>query len=144
MNNIRINDEFSISTQLTRNVNKEGEMTVDNIESIPQRNQIETSIINEEAIQNALNRLFPVKEDDTDRKKRNVQQMKDNYMVCYFAPDLNAFRGTAWGAINAMADMVAHSEPARKTANYESNNWNRIMDGHPLVDQMTSMFATVA
>ena len=51
MNNIRINDEFSISTQLTRNVNKEGEMTVDNIESIPQRNQIETSIINEEAIQ---------------------------------------------------------------------------------------------
>ena len=63
-------------------------------------------------------------------------------MVCYFAPDLNAFIGTAWGAINAMADMVANSEPARKTANYESNNWNRIMDGHPLVDQMTSMFAT--
>ena len=100
--------------------------------------------INEEMVQNALNKLFPVKEDDTDRKKRNIQQMKDNYMVCYFAPDIAKFRGTAWGAINAMTDYVAHTEPARKTTNYEANNWNRIMDGHPLVDQMVEMFATVA
>lgn len=98
--------------------------------------------INEEAIQNALNKLFPVKEDDSDRKKKNAQQMKDNYMVCYFAPDLNAFRGTAWGAINAMTDMVSHSEPIKKTTNYKANNWNRIMNGHPLVDQMVDMFAT--
>lgn len=100
--------------------------------------------INEEMVQNALNKLFPVKEDDTDRKKRNVQDAKDQFMVCYFAPDIAKFRGTAWGAINAMTDYVAHTEPARKTANYEANNWNRIMDGHPLVDQMVEMFATVA
>lgn len=100
--------------------------------------------INEEMVQNALNKLFPVKEDDTDRKKRNVQDAKDQFMVCYFAPDIAKFRGTAWGAINAMTDYVAHTEPARKTANYEANNWNRIMDGHPLVDQMVEMFTTVA
>ena len=98
--------------------------------------------INEEAIQRALNKLFPAKEDDSERKKRNVQDAKDQFMVCYFAPDLNAFRGTAWGMINACTDYVAHTEPARKTANYDANNWNRIMDGHPLVDQMVSMFAT--
>ena len=98
--------------------------------------------INEEAIQRALNKLFPAKEDDSERKKRNVQDAKDQFMVCYFAPDLNAFRGTAWGMINACTDYVAHTEPARKTANYEANNWNRIMDGHPLVDQMVDMFAT--
>ena len=51
MNNIRINDDFSISTQPTRNINRDGEMTIENIESIPQRNQEDTSIINEEAIQ---------------------------------------------------------------------------------------------
>ena len=98
--------------------------------------------INEEAIQRALNKLFPAKEDDSERKKRNVQDAKDQFMVCYFAPDLNAFRGTAWGMINACTDYVAHTEPARKTANYEANNWNRIMDGHPLVDQIVDMFAT--
>lgn len=98
--------------------------------------------INEEAIKQALDKLYPVKEDDTERKKRNVKEMQDQFMVCYFAPDLNAFRGTAWGAINAMADHVSHSEPTRKTSSYAANNWNRILDGHKLLDQMTSMFAT--
>lgn len=97
--------------------------------------------INEEIIQKALNNLFPVKEDDSDRKKRNVQEMKDNFMVCYFAPDLAKFRGSAYAMINAATDFVAHVEPTRKTANYRSNNWNRIMEGHPIVDKVVDMFA---
>lgn len=100
--------------------------------------------VNEEMIKQALDKLYPVKENDTDRKKQNIKEVKDQFMVCYFAPDLNKFRGTAWGAINAMADHVSHSEPSRKTSSYASNNWNRILDGHKLLDQMTAMFATAA
>lgn len=96
--------------------------------------------INEDAFQKILNKIFPVKEDDTDRKKNNVQKQKDDFTLCYFAPDLVKFQKSAWGVINAATDYVAHSEPARMTQNYHANNWNRIMEGHPIVDKVVDMF----
>ena len=68
-----------------------------------------------------------------------MKKTRDAYYVSYFMPDLKQFQGTAWGAINAMADMVDHNAPHRKTKNYAENNWGRIMDGHVLVDQMTAL-----
>lgn len=100
--------------------------------------------VNEDQLQAMLNKLFPEKADATERQKKNIEQQKENYMVCYFAPDILKFNNSAWRAINAMSDFVAHTEPARMTANYAENNWNRIMDGHKLLDQMTSMLSVNA
>jgi len=90
-----------------------------------------------------LDELFPVDESSSQREKENVKKLKDEFMVCYFAPDILKFRGTAWGAVNAMSDMISHNAPRRKTKNYRENNWGRIMDGHVLMDQMTSLIKTV-
>ena len=98
--------------------------------------------VNEDQLQAMLNKLFPEKADATERQKRNIQKQKDDYMVCYFAPDILKFGNSAWRAINAMSDYVGHSEPTRMTSTYQENNWNRIMDGHKLLDQMTAMVAT--
>lgn len=98
--------------------------------------------VNEDQLQAMLNQLFPEKADATGRQKRNIQQQKDNYMVCYFAPDILKFGNSAWRCLNAMSDFVGHSEPTRHTSSYDENNWNRIMDGHKLLDQMTSMLVT--
>lgn len=87
--------------------------------------------------------MFPVTEDMSDREKRNAKKVKDEYMVCYFAPDIAKFMGTAWGALNAMSDMVSHNAPRRQTANYRENNWGRIMDGHAMMDKMASLLAGV-
>lgn len=95
--------------------------------------------VDEDTLQRVLGAMFDVKETDTDQKKRNAQKFKDNFMICYAAPDIAKFAGTAWGAVNAMADMVAHCPPNRETQNYAENNWGRIMDGHKLVDQMAGM-----
>ena len=100
--------------------------------------------INEELVQKALNKLFPTKEDDSDLKKRNIQDAKDQFMVCYFAPDIAKFRDSAWGFINAASDFVTHSEPKRRTENYEANRWNKIMDGAPLLDSVVDMFPVAA
>ena len=86
-----------------------------------------------------LNELFPVTEQTTEREKTNVDRCKDEFWVCYFAPDIRRFRGTAWGAINAMSDMVTHSMPHRNTKKYAENNWSRIMDGHALIDRMAKL-----
>ena len=86
-----------------------------------------------------LDELFPVIGEPTDRKISNVKEAKDTFMVCYFAPDIRKFRGTAWGAMNAMADFVAHAQPHHERKTYAENNWSRIMDGHVLMDKMTAL-----
>ena len=92
--------------------------------------------VTDERIQEILDELFPLKEEATDRERANVKRIKDEYMICYFAPDIKKFRGTAWGALNAMSDMVGHNAPLRKTTNYQANNWDRILNGHVLMDRM--------
>lgn len=98
--------------------------------------------IDEDTIQKAVNKLFPVKETDTDRKKKNVQEAKDDFMVCYFAPDLLKFSNSAWRFINAASDYATHSAPKRRTESYDENRWGKLMDGNTLIDTAVSMFAT--
>lgn len=92
-----------------------------------------------EQINEILDQMFPVTEKDSDRKRANVQKVKDNYSICYFMPDIEKFRGTAWAAVNAMSDMAGHSAPNRNTANYEENRWGKIMDGHILLDEFVKL-----
>lgn len=92
-----------------------------------------------EQINEILDQMFPVTEKDSDRKRANVQKVKDNYSICYFMPDIEKFRGTAWAGVNAMADMIGHSAPNRNTANYEENRWNKIIDGHILMDEFVKL-----
>ena len=95
------------------------------------------AMITRQTLDEILNEMWPVQEDDSDRRKETVKKTKDEYMVCYFAPDIAKFIGTAWGAINAMSDMVTHNAPKRQTANYRENNWGKLMDGHPVLDTFT-------
>ena len=81
-----------------------------------------------------LDEMFPVKEDDSDCKKKNAARAKEEIMVCWYAPDLDNFRGTAWGAVNAISDFATHNQPRRNTDNYRENNWGRVIDGHPVID----------
>lgn len=60
-------------------------------------------------------------------------------MICYYAPDIKRFRGTAWGAINAASDLATHSMPHKNTKNYAANNWGRIMDGHAIIDKAVKL-----
>ena len=84
--------------------------------------RLANTTINTDKIREILDELFPVKEDDSERIKENARRVKNEYMVCYFMPDLEKFRGTAWGALNAMVDMVDHNKPRRQTENYAENN----------------------
>lgn len=100
--------------------------------------QMANTNVSIDQIRSILDELFPVKETDTDRVKENAKKIKTEYMTCYFMPDIEKFRGTAWGAVNAMSDMVNHNAPQRETKNYRENNWGRIMDGHVLLDELVS------
>jgi len=92
-----------------------------------------------EQIDEILDEMFPINDNDTDRKKQNVQSVKDSFYVAYFMPDILKFGESAWRAVNAMSDMVTHSTPKRNTASYEENRWGKIMDGHAMMDQFVEL-----
>ena len=93
--------------------------------------------VTDERLKQIVDDLFPINETkDSERVKSNMKQLRNEYMVCYFAPDIKQFRNTAWGAVNAMADMADHNKPLRNTQTFAENNFYRVLNGHYLVDQM--------
>lgn len=94
--------------------------------------------ITEEQVNTIVNTMFSVSEDASDRQKENSKKAKEDFMVCYLAPDILKFMNTQWGLINAAADFADHRAPSRMTKNYQGNNWGKIMDGHPILDTVVS------
>lgn len=93
------------------------------------------------AVNTALDAMFPVADDATDRQKRTAQECKDQIIVCMLRPDLAQFAGTKWGFLNAVSDYVGHAKPHRETKNFAENRWATIMTGHPILDMAMSAIA---
>lgn len=92
-----------------------------------------------EDLEDYVDELFPSNIDDSDRKRNNTDRLRAEFMKCYDAPDLKKFQGTAWGVVNAAADMATHSAPGRESKTFQENNWNRLLDGHTLIDSVVIM-----
>lgn len=91
--------------------------------------------ITEDQIEQIFDKLFPVyPNNDTERKIKNVSILKDSFIHCYNEADIKKYKGTVYGAINAMSDLVSHKLPTRMTENYYENNWNRLINGHYMLD----------
>ena len=95
--------------------------------------------VSNDKVKDALSKVFPVNENDTDRKKRRVEELMKRFAMCYNMDDIKQFKGTAWGAVNAMADMVSHPEAGRNTSTYKDNNWGKIIDGRTVLDEFTAL-----
>ena len=102
---------------------------------------IEANILAEKKITEAqleaiFDAMFPVDTTkDSERKINNVSILKKNFFACYNEADIAQFKGTAWGAINAMADLVDHSAPVRNTTDYYNNAWYKLIQGHNVLDK---------
>lgn len=82
-----------------------------------------------------FDRVFPIDQTkDSERKIRNIVDMKEGMFKALQAPDLANFNGTAWAALNAVTDYVDHADPARLTQNYAESRWAKIANGHNIVD----------
>ncbi len=101
---------------------------------------VEANILAEKKITEAqleaiFDAMFPVdKNKDSERKINNVSILKKNFFACYNEADIAQFKGTVWGAINAMADLVDHSAPVRNTTDYYNNAWGKLIQGHKVLD----------
>ena len=84
--------------------------------------------------------LFPIDDNDSDRKKANIQEARNQFIACMFAPDILKFKNTAWGVVNAASDWMSHTSPKRHSDTYQERNFNRIIDGHIVLDKVFEKF----
>lgn len=103
--------------------------------------RLANSNFSNEDMEKTLELMFPITEDMSDRKKNNIESTKNEIIACMFAPDLIKFMNTKWGFINAVSDFVGHSVPSRVTETYRENNWNKIINGHPILDKAMALIA---
>lgn len=98
------------------------------------------NITNDE-IRAYMQELFPINTEDSDRQQGNMKKAQTDLMACYYMDDLDKFRGTAWGFVNAVADYADHTAPLRNTDTFKERNFERIIVGHPLLDKVFEKFA---
>ena len=92
--------------------------------------------LNNDEIRAIVEEMFPMNDDSPERTKANMQKAKTEFMVAYYMPDIEKFRNTAWGILNAASDWMSHSSPQRNTSTYQERNFERIIYGHPILDAL--------
>lgn len=95
--------------------------------------------MSDDEVQKVLNEMFPTTADMSERQLNTNKKAKDNFMVCYYMPDIEKYHGTKYGIINAMADFADHVAPARMTKTYAEANFDRVVNGHILLDKCYSL-----
>lgn len=97
--------------------------------------------IKDEEVEKILEEIFPIEDNDSNRKQTNMTDARDYFRFCYRQEDIKKFYGTLWGVVNAASDMACHMEPARNTNSYRENNWGRIINGHAIIDNIYKKIA---
>jgi phage/plasmid-like protein (TIGR03299 family) len=97
------------------------------------------------SIGKVLDRLFPAS------KAMSTQQVKSNREVKELIKallqrkdDLQNFKGTAWGAYQAIADYRSNAEPKRRTTTYADNKMALFLDGDPVMKEAQDIILELA
>ena len=75
------------------------------------------------------------------QKKNNIRQFEDLKARYFDAPDLKDMPNNAYRFINAVSDFATHSQPIRKTQNYQENLFLKTVSGNQMVDKAYKMVA---
>lgn len=80
--------------------------------------------VGERDVSNIIEQMFPIDEDNmTELKQSRMNSRRDEFIKALNQFDNVNFKGTAWGIINAYADLITHYAPERKTATAEENKF---------------------
>jgi phage/plasmid-like protein (TIGR03299 family) len=93
--------------------------------------------ISDERWAEIVGELIPTDGINADWALRRVEAERVLLYDLMYMEDLKAkgLSGTGWGAINAVADFVAHSMPRRQTATWRERRFDQITSGHPMLDK---------
>lgn len=98
--------------------------------------QLRRQKITDVEVKEYISLLLPMEKDSTKLQSKNIIRLREDMMKRYYdAPDLQNVGNNAYRFINAVSDFATHSNPLRRTANYNENLFARTIDGNPLIDK---------
>lgn len=102
--------------------------------------------VSEEKWNGIVDGLLPLPEEGTDLTLRRVREQRaDLRNVLYVRPDLENFRWTGWGAVNAVADWLVRREPVRKTKTVAERRFEETFIGtHPLLTRTVELVRSLS
>ena len=87
-------------------------------------------------VKDYIEQLLPIEDKATITQIKNVRRQREDMASRYYdAPDLRDLGNNAYRFVNAVSDFATHSDPLRKTSNYNENLFARTMEGNPLIDR---------
>ncbi len=102
--------------------------------------QLRRQKITDAQVKEYIELLLPMEKDPTPIQSKNIIRLREDMMKRYYdAPDLQKVGNNAYRFINAVSDFATHSNPLRRTANYNENLFARTVDGNPLIDRAYQM-----
>lgn len=102
--------------------------------------QLRRQKITDAQVKEYIELLLPMEKDPTPIQSKNIIRLRGDMMKRYYdAPDLQKVGNNAYRFINAVSDFATHSNPLRRTANYNENLFARTVDGNPIIDRAYQM-----
>lgn len=95
--------------------------------------------LTEESWQHLVENLIPLPTEANEQQKRNVYLMREDLQTRINAPDLEPYKGTAWAAVNAVADHIAHRPLLRNTRRIRERRFQQLAFGHSMLDRATEL-----
>jgi phage/plasmid-like protein (TIGR03299 family) len=78
--------------------------------------------------------LFPMPNisDISSRQESNVLELRGDLVRRYNAPDIDKFKDTHWGVVNALSDLVGHKEPQRSSSTFREKRFESFVTGEKI------------
>jgi phage/plasmid-like protein (TIGR03299 family) len=92
-----------------------------------------------------LDKLFPASKAMSTRQVKSNREVKELIKnILRQKDDLQNFKGTAWGAYQAISDWRSNAEPKRRTATYADNKMALFLDGDPVLKEAQDIILELA
>lgn len=105
--------------------------------------KLANTTVSDEKFNQIVDSLVTVPDDATDRMKKNADDLKVKFAMCYFAPDIAKFKNTAWGVINAASDFATHVRSGQSKGKFSETNWASVMNGNMIIDNIMTQVSAI-
>jgi phage/plasmid-like protein (TIGR03299 family) len=96
-------------------------------------------------IERVLEKLYPASKEMSKRQLNSNTEVKELIKTIFKQKDdLQNFKGTAWGAYNAIADYRSNAEPKRRTPTYADSKMAMFLDGDDVMKQAQEIILELA
>jgi phage/plasmid-like protein (TIGR03299 family) len=97
--------------------------------------RLATKRFSREQVQALMDTLFPIDKDDYSKiQLEHLERMRSNFIKMMNADDLQNFKGTGWGLLNAASDYAYHARPIRMSETYNESIMKNAIGGSKFLD----------